>query len=161
MITEIKGDLFNSGAYVLVHGCNCQGVMGSGVARQIRNRYPDAYGAYRKIYEEAGELELGSIMPITTNGKIIINAMTQRYYGFTGQVYVDYNAVRSCVQVLSKYLKGLGISSENEFQLNVFGMNSKIAMPRIGCGLANGRWKIIKPIIEEELQDYNVEVYYL
>jgi hypothetical protein len=32
-------------------------------------------------------------------------------------------------------------------------------MPRIGCGLAGGKWEEIRPIIERTLLKNNVEVY--
>jgi hypothetical protein len=32
-------------------------------------------------------------------------------------------------------------------------------MPRIGCGLAGGKWEQIEPIIERTLLNKNVEVY--
>lgn len=40
MIKHIKGDIFQSGADVILHQVNCQGVMGSGVAKQVREKYP-------------------------------------------------------------------------------------------------------------------------
>lgn len=62
MIRYIKGDLLETDAPVIVHGCNCQGVMGSGVAKQIKEKYFTVYEIYRKIYENQG-LELGTIIP--------------------------------------------------------------------------------------------------
>lgn len=41
MIKHIKGDIFQSSADVILHQVNCQGVMGSGVAKQVREKYPD------------------------------------------------------------------------------------------------------------------------
>ena len=41
----IKGDVFDSFLYpssMVVHGCNAKGVMGSGVARVVRNNFPAA-----------------------------------------------------------------------------------------------------------------------
>jgi hypothetical protein len=31
-------------------------------------------------------------------------------------------------------------------------------MPRIGCGLAGGRWEMIEPLVTEELERHGVEV---
>lgn len=36
---------------------------------------------------------------------------------------------------------------------------SSIHMPRIGCGLAGGKWEEMEPIIESVLKDLSVTVY--
>lgn len=38
-------------------------------------------------------------------------------------------------------------------------INASIHMPRIGCGLAGGKWEEIEPIICETLLKDNIEVY--
>ena len=53
-----KGDLLTTDADIIVHGCNCQGVMGSGVAKQIKEKFPNAYTIYKQREEEIG-LRLG------------------------------------------------------------------------------------------------------
>lgn len=40
MIEYRKGNLLDITSGVIVHGCNMRGVMGSGVALAIRNKYP-------------------------------------------------------------------------------------------------------------------------
>ncbi|RAH46499.1 MIF domain protein [Aspergillus brunneoviolaceus CBS 621.78] len=47
-ILEIEGNLFDApdGA-ALIHACNCQGHWGKGIARKFRDKYPNAYIAYR------------------------------------------------------------------------------------------------------------------
>jgi O-acetyl-ADP-ribose deacetylase (regulator of RNase III) len=144
MITEIRGDLFKTEAEVIIHGCNCQGVMGAGVAKIIKEKYPEAYKLYRNEYNKNG-LKLGNIQCVWDNSKLIINAMTQEFCGNDKNiVYVDYNAVRECMNKI--YVQNASYS---------------VAMPKIGCGLANGDWNIVKQIIKEELPDMNVLVYYL
>ena len=60
MIKIIDGNLFDSKAQIICHQCNCQGVMGSGVAAEVKRRYPHVYKAYRKDYEQ-GKLRLGYV----------------------------------------------------------------------------------------------------
>ena len=47
MLKHIKGDIFESGAQVILHQVNCQGVMGSGVAKQVREKYPIVFEYYK------------------------------------------------------------------------------------------------------------------
>ena len=54
MIKHIKCDIFESGADLILHQVNCQGAMNSGVAKQVREKYPNVIfcgrrGLYRLI----------------------------------------------------------------------------------------------------------------
>lgn len=144
MITYKTGNLFTTDAPVIVHGCNCQGRMGSGIAKQIKENYPEAFDAY--ISPIVTKLTLGNIIPASTGSKFIINALTQDRYGFDGKLYTDYDAVRTCMKKISRLL---------------LPQKPVIAMPKIGCGLGGGDWNIISKIIEEELKDFEVEVWEL
>jgi O-acetyl-ADP-ribose deacetylase (regulator of RNase III) len=144
MIKEIQDNLFKSHADIIVHGCNAQGKMGSGIAKQIRDIYPKVYDAYIQVYESKG-LKLGDIIPVSIgNRKWIVNAITQEFYGYDDRLYTDYDAIREC-------MKKIAHNAQHGF---------KIAMPKIGCGLGGGDWNKVKKIIEEELCGFEVEVYY-
>lgn len=49
MIKHIKCDIFKSGADIICHQVNCQGVMGSGIAKQVREKYPVVYRDYKRM----------------------------------------------------------------------------------------------------------------
>ena len=43
-MVEIKiGNVFDTDAKYICHQVNCKGKMASGVAKEVRERYPDAY----------------------------------------------------------------------------------------------------------------------
>ena len=71
MIKHIKCDIFESGADVICHQTNCQGVMGSGVAKQVREKYPQVYEQYKRVCA-SGERLLGrtQIVPISATQSI-------------------------------------------------------------------------------------------
>jgi len=134
MITYQDGNVLDAKEKIIVHGCNAKGVMGSGVAKAIRERWPGAYEAYRKQFEEKG-LELGeTIFYLTKENKIIVNAITQKDFGSTGKRFVDYEAIKVALKEVDDMAKAL---------------NYEIAMPQIGAGLGGGDWKKIETIIEE------------
>lgn len=57
-VKVVDGDLFSTKAKYICHQVNCQGKMGSGVARQIREKYPTVYQWYKvKCSEGAREKE--------------------------------------------------------------------------------------------------------
>jgi O-acetyl-ADP-ribose deacetylase (regulator of RNase III) len=37
-------------------------------------------------------------------------------------------------------------------------LNASVHMPRIGCGLAGGKWEHIEPILQKNLSKENIEV---
>jgi O-acetyl-ADP-ribose deacetylase (regulator of RNase III) len=143
-IEYIKGDLLQTEVRHLIHGCNARGVMGSGVAKAIRDKYPQAYQDYSDTYDNYG-LDLGSIVvSVQDDGKVIHNAITQKDYGRDpSRVYVSYWAI---AEVFRK--------------INQWGIK-EIAMPKIGSGLANGDWNVIEAIIENTMIDTKPFVYVL
>lgn len=146
MIKYIKGDLFTTKCDVIAHGCNCQGRRGSGVAKQVRAKFPLAYYRYKELCDNTtSKIDLlGTVQYVPTKTKVIANCFTQLFYGrVPGSVYVSYDAIRSCME-----------------NINSYGAPD-IAFPKIGASLGGGDWDIISKIIEEELTHQHVEVWYL
>lgn len=136
-----EGSLLDATEGLIVHGCNAQGVMGSGVAAAVREMYPQAFRDYRAAYERQGHrLHLGQIIwtRISTEPKLAVaNAITQEFYGRDpNRVYADYQAIETIFTKLGHYAR--------QWQVPVH-------FPLIGAGLANGDWGIIEPIIEKAL----------
>ena len=128
--------LANAGHFdVIVHGCNCMGVMGAGLARSIKDAYPEAYNVYMKSNKT-----LGSISYAQYTNLIIVNACTQFGYGRTG-LYTNYDAVRTVFKSIKHMFSG-----------------KRIGLPQIGAGLGGGDWNIISKIIDEELQGENCTI---
>lgn len=132
-----KGDFLEGPENVIVHGCNSQGKMGSGAAKAVREKYPEAYVSYINRYNESG-LSLGDmVFEICRDRRIVVNAVTQAFYGFDGGRYVSYDAIADCMGRLDK--ASLWDESRNGLE---------IAMPKIGSGLGGGDWAVIESIIE-------------
>lgn len=142
-------DLAENGEYdIIVQGCNCFNRMNSGIAKEIRTRYPQVYEADTKFIpkDPAGRLGKFSIAPCRykkNNPELdqnifefkVVNAYTQfRYASYSGEVVVNYEALATCFS---------GIAHQ-------FG-NLRIAYPKIGAGLGGGDWNIIADIIDKEL----------
>ncbi len=143
-IEYVKGDLILTDLKHVMHGCNSHGVMGSGVAKAIRDRYPQAYRDYNDKYNNYG-LELGTIVvSVQDDGKVIHNAITQKDYGRdSARVYVSYWAIANAF----RHIESWGIK--------------EIAIPKIGSGLAGGNWSVISQIIENTLVNTKPYVYYI
>lgn len=123
----------------MMHGCNNLGVMGSGIALEVKTRYPGAYTVYRNKYDLHGGLVLGEIIPyFDKTGVIIINAITQNFYGKDGKRYVKYDAVAECCRQIRE---GFKVMLEPP---------KRLYFPLIGAGLGGGSWNVISEIIKDE-----------
>lgn len=126
---------------IIVHGVSCQGVMGSGVAMQLKIKHPAIYKDYISLfnqYRNNREKLLGKITITKINENLyIVNAFTQLYYGRKINIqYVNYDAVKEC------------FSKVNDLYLETA---LPVKFPKIGAGLGNGNWDIISSIIEQTL----------
>lgn len=130
------GDLFANVEHgFIMHGCNAQGVMGSGVAKIIRDKYPIAYEQY---HDQAPNYILGEVIPVVVEPNlVIVNAITQEFFG-TDRVHVDYDAVeQACRGVKHLALSGIIESQDIHF-------------PFIGAGLAGGDQQTLLNIFEQQ-----------
>jgi len=146
-IEYVAGDLFSTSIEIILHGCNSRGVMGSGVAKIIKEKYPNAYEAYAHWCSKG--FRLGQYLPVRDNNKIIINAVTQQNYGKVAQQqgpnpvrYVSYDAIAEIMNKINSEYTG-----------------STIAMPKIGAALGGGDWRVISAIIESELKTVQAVVH--
>lgn len=132
------GNIFSVKSGIIVHGCNSKGVMGSGMAKQVRELYPKAYEAYKahEGHYYLGQLILASVTPTL----IICNAITQADYGRDpSAVYVSYNAVQRAFRQLAAHAAKF---------------NEHVHYPQIGAGLGNGDWNKLDTIIDEEFEKH-------
>lgn len=142
---EIKGNLISlakSGNFdIIMHGCNCFCKMESGIARHIRQNFPEAWEADQFTITgditKLGNYTLASVK-VGDRDLIIINAYTQFKYG-RDKVHVDYEALTLCMRKINYNFPG-----------------KKIGIPRIGAGLAGGDWNRIRDIIKSEMTNVNI-----
>ena len=152
MIKYIRGNLLDAEENLICHQVNCRGVMGAGLAKQIRYRYPNVYNNYRTLFNRDKydtSILLGEVQYVNIGSdKYICNLFGQNYYGRNPQItYTDYKALECCL----KKLKKVAIKH-----------NYSVALPyMIGCGNANGDWNIVLEIIEDVFKDYEVTIYQL
>lgn len=150
MIKHVVGDLFTSPDPIILHGCNAQGVMGSGVAKSVKALYPSVYARYAAVcapHVEAGTTIrlLGTNVIVPGTAYTVINSITQHYYGAGKQV--SYDAVDQCFADLARLHGG--------------GNPWNISMPKIGAGLGGGEWSIIESIIAARVPHFNITVHSL
>ncbi len=151
------GDMFAGPEKILVHGCNAQGRMGSGVAKVVRDRFPAAYDAYAKVHRERG-LRLGEVIWAICDDRIIGNAITQERYGYDGQRYVDYDAIRDAMREVNRFVQQV---QSGDIDIDRIGPVVRVGFPLLGAGLGGGEWSVIAAIIEDKSDCFTPVVYRL
>jgi len=158
MIERVNGDVLAVEKGIIVHGCNCLGVMGSGIALSVKNRYPKAYEVY-KAQEKADGLKLGRVSYVEVeDDKFIVNGLTQRVFAphqpdYPNGRYTSYDAVDDVfhkVKALAVHLKTHRPDSE-----------IPVLFPLIGAVRGGGKWEVIEKIIDEAIPDTIRKVLYI
>jgi O-acetyl-ADP-ribose deacetylase (regulator of RNase III) len=141
----VQGDLLEAKEEIIAHGCNCQGVMGSGVAKVIKEKWPEAFERYVDDLSNFSTKLGDATIVFTEEGKCVFNLLTQNNYGTVDRM-VNYAALITSLQfaiVLYHIETGKNVTS--------------IAIPKIGAGLGGGNWEIIHQLLEDFEKMYNVE----
>jgi O-acetyl-ADP-ribose deacetylase (regulator of RNase III) len=142
---DILSNLNMNQKTVVLQGCNCFHIMGAGLAKYLRDRYPSVYTADVTQTKKGDKDKLGTFSTaVITENFNILNCYTQYYYGRERKLYANYKAIELCFkEVVKRYDTAW-----------------EIRMPRIGCGLAGGDWDIVEPIVQTIFEKHNVKIYY-
>ena len=149
------GNLLDAPQICIAHQVNCQGVMGSGVAKAIKEKYPKVYKHYKGYCDIKTSKELlGTSQEVYVGEigeRIVINLFGQQFYGYDGCCYTSYTALTTALDSAFKI-----IVRENDY----YGDPLEIAVPyKMGCDRGGGDWKIVSKILEELSDKYDVDVY--
>lgn len=127
---EVEGNLFDLDLPAIGHGVNCWGVMGAGIAKIFRSKYPAMYNTYVSLCSE-GELVPGGVMIWKDPDVMIYNLATQQSPGPDATLEDVEHSLRLAVGNCAT----IGIKS--------------IGLPRIGCGIGGLDWADVKAIMEK------------
>lgn len=146
----VIGDIFCTDCDVILHQVNCMGVMGSGVAKQVKNRYPKAFEMYKEACDrrrDAPEKLLGYAQAVLVEeepAKYVGNLFAQFRYG-RDRRHTDYDSLENCFRAANIIFKGL-----------------RVAIPyKIGCDRGGGDWSVVSSLIERCFVDCDVTLYKL
>lgn len=154
MIKEVDGNLLTyNGLQVIAHQTNCLGVMGGGIAKQIKAMNPKMFVEYRKHCKSQDDAHsiLGTVQYLPTDNGVQTIANLFGEYSFCESIapyeeggkprHTDYDALKTCFSCLHAWLIENGIT--------------KVGCPKfLGCGLAGGDWYgVVYPMLKEEFED--------
>lgn len=155
-----------------MHGCNTRGVMGAGVAKSIRAKWPGVFDEYKERLNEMRDFLskvapttdfhlhiLGWVVPYQTpDRKVIANIMTQPTYGRSGK-HARYMGIARGLNEFFRDNHWLEWAKQAGFDPR----EKPIAIPKIGCTNGGLSWSFVKILFEEheEKFDVNFRVYEL
>jgi len=149
---------------IIPHCCNNLGVMGAGVAKALRDKWPLVF----KVYEQDKEAsDLAASCPngfkdrlgtntnaVVEKNIIVVNMVGQDgVRGADNPLPVKYWALTKCLESIRKNLIGL-LSQHIKYK----NMKPVIHCPKFGSDLAGGNWDFILEIIREQLLEYGIDV---
>lgn len=144
MIKVIDGDLLNAPEKYIVHQVNCKGVMGAGVARQVKEKYPEVFMVYKSLTnrhrDNSFKLLGKALLAVANDGKRFWNVFGEDNYGHTG-LYTKYDDLENGLHAVFQNSKG------------------DVAIPyKIGCGYGGGDWNIVYSMIEKLSKNFEYDV---
>lgn len=129
-LSYVNGDATSGTAGIIINGVNCQGVMGSGFAKALYEKYPVVKSEYLKLGNgKVGEHKLGFNQLVCVDkstNTYVLNSHTQFNYGREKLRYADPVSIRMALNDAAKHCIQLGLSN--------------IYTPYIGCGLGGLSW---------------------
>lgn len=166
MIKIVEGNIFDSKANFIVHQTNCQGVMGSGVALQVAERFPHVEKEYMKYvrYCKKNHIEpLGTVQYVPnevwalimvdtmknnnviafdTNYQYIVNLFGQSTFG--EGLHTDLKALKKALMDVREKAEKIGAT---------------VAMPyKIGSCRGGAKWDDVYTIIKKVFEKSSVDV---
>ncbi len=153
-LTYKSGNLLLAKDVVAIgHQANCQNTFGSGIARTIREMYPNAYAADTAAFKtgnaKLGEISVGAISS-EPNGpssiRRIYNLYGQNLYG-RGPRQTNYDALYSALEAMVKHLRESTVT------------DVPVGFPyKMGSDRGGGSWDVVSRLIEVAFDDYDGDV---
>ncbi len=140
MTKALIGNIFETNMLTLVNTVNCVGVMGKGVAKEFKQRYPQMFEDYKRRCDLA-QLKVGEpyyYEDMTETS--IVNFPTKDHWRSSSKI--------------SDIIQGLDIFLAN---YQAWGIKS-IAFPPLGCGNGGLEWDLVGPLMYQRLMDLPIDV---
>lgn len=147
MIQEIDANLLDYPLQGIIHQANCMHTMGSGIARLIREKYPEAYAADTASGAKGDSKRLGtfSVAHNVKEDKYIYNLYGQYNFGAMAR-FTSYDA-------LDRGLRKIEADARDK-HLSTLGCPKLMGSDRGGAS-----WRIVRAIIGDVFDESPIDFY--
>lgn len=150
MVKHVQGNLLYAKEDIICQQVNCQGAYGAGLAKQIADKYPDTKKEYVDFCNgKTSEKLLGEVLISKTDDFYIAHLFGQNYYGNYGP-YKERLGRQTIYSALECSLRKL----KNMYPNKSYGFPYMM-----GCGLAGGKWSVVRNMIGDIFQNQEVVIY--
>lgn len=143
-IRSMQGDVLDAAVDAVVNTVNCVGVMGVGLAKQVKARWPHVYTDYR-AFCQGGHLRPGVVHMVATNEprpQWVINFPTKRHW-----------RQRARLEDIEAALRALRRELVSRPDVRA------VAVPPLGCGLGGLDWeRQVRPLVVQYLGDLPIDI---
>lgn len=144
-IVEKRGNILKARTQAIVNPVNIMGIMGAGLALQVKKKYPEVFESYKKACFDKSIIDRGYHIYRINEYKgpeFIINIPTKKHYFDMS----DYYSIEKNVETLVSLVLDMDIRS--------------ISIPALGCGCGGLDWNIVKEIIRSKMETLrNISIY--
>ena len=138
-----NGDLFTTDAKILAHGANTKGLMGAGIAKTVKETFPENYKGYRNYckvgYARPGEWYANS----QDDGRLLLNLFSQDEPGANARYEWVFDSLMDFLRFYST--------------VDVSHYGSVIAIPEIGSGIGGLEYSHVEGILQL-IEDIHPEI---
>lgn len=124
--------VFDAPVQTIVNTVNCDGVMGKGLALEVKLRFPEAFHKYMAMCKR-GKMQVGKLQLIKTTSPWVLNFPTKNHW--RGKSKLDY---------IEKGLRKF-VSTYKRREIK------SIAFPPLGCGSGGLRWEEVRRLMDKYL----------
>jgi len=136
MINYINGDATDptgDGNKFIIHICNDVCAWGAGFVLAVSKRWPEPEARFKGVVLSLGDVQITKV----ENDVWVCNMVAQSgLRSRSNSVPLDLTALKECL---------------TKVEVAASSQNASIHMPRIGCGLAGGKWEDVEPIVSSSL----------
>jgi len=149
-LTIVRGDatrLTGDGPKIIAHVCNDIGAWGRGFVLAISRRWPQPERDYRAWCRgrTGNDFALGATRLVQVAPNVWVANMIAQHGIRPGPAGppIRHAALERCLTTVGEHAQEMGAT---------------VHMPRIGCGLAGGRWEDIEPILARTLHSRGIAI---
>lgn len=135
-----QGNIFCSPCQTIINTVNCYGVMGTGIALQVKERYPEVFESYKLICDQRrfkpGNTQLVKIH----NSRWILNFATKDHWFHPSKIeWIEKGLYEFCLKYEQR------------------GITSAAFIP-LGCKNGQLSWAKVQPLMERYLSELPIPI---